>query len=177
MTWPVFQSLLVTPFGSYFDHYLFGNFWTPLKSNISDFWNWKCWTFFGSEIEVSGEGHGPHGYAPEISYSIVSVYLKRAYLKNEQCYIVKSPVYHFYVKKDISEDFRICISVRLREPPFGTLLGICFCNALLLSLSMFFSYSKRFFFLLLLEDMSTANNKKIRNIFIFNMFIFTKCWF
>ena len=101
----------------------------------------------------------------------------KAYLKNEQCYIEKSPVYHFYEKKDISEDFRICISVRLREPSFGTLLGICFCNALLLSLSMFFSYCKRFFFLLLLEDMSTANNKKIRNIFIFNMFIFTKCWF
>ena len=66
----------------------------------------------------------------------------------------------FYVKKDISEDFRICISVRLRELSFGTLLGICFCNALLLSLSMFFSYSKRFFFLLLLEDMSIDNNKK-----------------
>ena len=30
------------------------NFWTPVKSNIPDVWNWNCWTLFGSEIEVWG---------------------------------------------------------------------------------------------------------------------------
>ena len=42
------------------------NFWTPIKSNILDVWNWNFWTLFGSEIEVGG--HSPSGslsgYAP-----------------------------------------------------------------------------------------------------------------
>ena len=29
------------------------NFWTPIKSNIPDFWNWNCWTLFGLEIAVA----------------------------------------------------------------------------------------------------------------------------
>ena len=39
------------------------NFWTPIKSNIPDVWNWNFWTLFGSEIEVGGGGggHGPPG--------------------------------------------------------------------------------------------------------------------
>ena len=48
------------------------NFWTPVKSNIPDFWNWNFWTLFGSEIEVGGGGRGmaplappsPNGYMP-----------------------------------------------------------------------------------------------------------------
>ena len=32
-------------------------FWTLVKINIPDVWNWNCWTLFGSEIEV-GEGVG-----------------------------------------------------------------------------------------------------------------------
>ena len=34
------------------------NFWTPMKSNIPDVWNWNFCTLFGSEIEV-GERRGP----------------------------------------------------------------------------------------------------------------------
>ena len=28
------------------------NFWTSVKSNIPDVWNWNFWTFFGSGVEV-----------------------------------------------------------------------------------------------------------------------------
>ena len=35
------------------------NIWTLVKNNIPDIWNWTCWTLFGSEIEVGGQGgHG-----------------------------------------------------------------------------------------------------------------------
>ena len=34
-------------------------FWAPTESNVSDVWNWNCWTFFGSKIEVGGPCH-PH---------------------------------------------------------------------------------------------------------------------
>ena len=27
-------------------------FWTPVKSNIPDVWNWNCWTLFGLETKV-----------------------------------------------------------------------------------------------------------------------------
>ena len=47
----------------------------------------------------------------------------------------------FCVKKDILEDFWICISVRLRVPSCETWLGICFYWALLLTFSLFFAYS------------------------------------
>ena len=30
------------------------NFWTSVKSNTPDVWNWNFWTLFGSEIEVRG---------------------------------------------------------------------------------------------------------------------------
>ena len=28
------------------------NFWTPVKRDIPDVWNWNCWALFGSETEV-----------------------------------------------------------------------------------------------------------------------------
>ena len=34
------------------------NFWTPVRSNILDAWDWNSWTLFGSEIDVAG-GHAP----------------------------------------------------------------------------------------------------------------------
>ena len=40
------------------------NFWTPVKSNIPDVWNWNCWTLFGSEIEVWD--HGPLAPSPTL---------------------------------------------------------------------------------------------------------------
>ena len=30
------------------------NFWTPIKNNVPDVWNWNCWTFFGLKVEVRG---------------------------------------------------------------------------------------------------------------------------
>ena len=42
------------------------NFWTPVKSNIPDVWNWNCWTLFGSEIEVWG--HGPLAPSPPLQW-------------------------------------------------------------------------------------------------------------
>ena len=56
------------------------NFWTPAESNVPDVWNWNYWTFFDSEIEVGGWGHGlPSGYAPAsifttLVYSEVEAY-------------------------------------------------------------------------------------------------------
>ena len=48
------------------------NFWTPIKNNTPNIWNWSCWTFFGWEIEVRGGDGGKHGppgppsgYTPE----------------------------------------------------------------------------------------------------------------
>ena len=35
------------------------NFWTPIKSNILDVWNWNSWTLFGSETEVRGMAPWP----------------------------------------------------------------------------------------------------------------------
>ena len=32
------------------------NFWTPMKSNIPDVWNWNFWALFGLEIELQEEG-------------------------------------------------------------------------------------------------------------------------
>ena len=32
------------------------NLWAPVKSNISDVWNWNYGTFLGSKIEVGGRG-------------------------------------------------------------------------------------------------------------------------
>ena len=42
------------------------NFWTTVKDNIPEVWNWNCWTFFGLEIGVWGHGPpwSPSGYAP-----------------------------------------------------------------------------------------------------------------
>ena len=42
------------------------NFWTSVKSNIRNVWNWNFWTLFGSEIEVRGPWPPafPSGYAP-----------------------------------------------------------------------------------------------------------------
>ena len=38
------------------------NFWTSIKNNIPDVWNWNCWIFFGSEVEVGGRrGMDPTG--------------------------------------------------------------------------------------------------------------------
>ena len=28
------------------------NLWTSIKNNTPDVWNWICWTYFGSEVEV-----------------------------------------------------------------------------------------------------------------------------
>ena len=42
------------------------NFWTPIKSNIPDVWNWNFWTLFGSEIEVGGGG-GMDPLAPPVA--------------------------------------------------------------------------------------------------------------
>ena len=36
------------------------NFWTPVKSNIPDNWNWNCWTLFGLEIENWSGGPWPY---------------------------------------------------------------------------------------------------------------------
>ena len=36
-------------------------FWTLVKINIPDVWNWNCWTLFGSEIEVAGGWGGVGG--------------------------------------------------------------------------------------------------------------------
>ena len=36
------------------------NFWTPVENNISDVWNWNCWTLFGLVIEVGV--HGLHAF-------------------------------------------------------------------------------------------------------------------
>ena len=44
------------------------NFWAPVKSNISDVWNWNCETFFGSKIEVGWPcppAPPPSSYAPD----------------------------------------------------------------------------------------------------------------
>ena len=38
------------------------NFWTSVKSNIPDLWNWNFWTLFGSGIEKGGYGPAS-GYA------------------------------------------------------------------------------------------------------------------
>ena len=45
------------------------NFWTPVKRNIPDVWNWNCWTLFCLEIEVEAwlpwhRPPSPSGYAP-----------------------------------------------------------------------------------------------------------------
>ena len=46
------------------------SFWTPIKNNISEVWNWNSWTFYCLEVEVGG--HGPpvplSGYAPVLTY-------------------------------------------------------------------------------------------------------------
>ena len=45
------------------------NFWTSIKNNIPDVWNWNCWIFFGSEVEVEGtEGHGPPWPLPVVVF-------------------------------------------------------------------------------------------------------------
>ena len=49
------------------------NFWTPIKSNIPDVWNWDFRALFGLEIELQEEGDRgvalppghPSGYAPK----------------------------------------------------------------------------------------------------------------
>ena len=43
------------------------NFWTPVKSNIPDFWSWNFWTLFGSEIEVGDRGRGMAPLAPPMA--------------------------------------------------------------------------------------------------------------
>ena len=40
-------------------------FWTPIKSNIPDVWNWNCWPLFGSEIEEGGHGPPAHPHPPK----------------------------------------------------------------------------------------------------------------
>ena len=35
------------------------NFWTSVKINIPDVWNWNFWTLFSSEIEVGRGGMPP----------------------------------------------------------------------------------------------------------------------
>ena len=49
------------------------NFWTPVKNNIPGVWNWNCWTFLSSWIEMEGGGHSPpcllpfpSGYTPVV---------------------------------------------------------------------------------------------------------------
>ena len=45
------------------------NFWTPIKNNIPDVWNWNSWTLFGLEIEVGRPWPPlapPNGYAPAV---------------------------------------------------------------------------------------------------------------
>ena len=42
------------------------NFWTSVKSNIPDVWNWNFWTLFGLEIEVCrGGGRGMASLTPQ----------------------------------------------------------------------------------------------------------------
>ena len=42
------------------------NFWTSVKSNIPDVWNWNFWTFFGSGVEVSPAPPPPSDCAPAL---------------------------------------------------------------------------------------------------------------
>ena len=45
------------------------NFWTSVKGNIPDVWNWNFWTLFGSEIEVGRPWlpGSPSSYAPDMA--------------------------------------------------------------------------------------------------------------
>ena len=63
-------------------------FWTPVKRNIPDVWNWNCWTLFGLEIEVGGGGGGGGGGvcppSPPVAMSLwQTVFLKNDFFKKK----------------------------------------------------------------------------------------------
>ena len=130
------------------------NFWTSIKNNIPDVWNWNCWTFFGFGSWSGGGAWPPwppYWLRPCYHWSFISCnlseylyFIKWKHLKNH----VESSKYPFLSGMEIfsfqPEVKGTCISKKKLTPAWNSprLRVTCLLEKIFLNTICLFSFSR-----------------------------------